>query len=181
MFFSSNNYIGYESKDDRNKKLSLEKYLHKIRQYLKDIINNLKKSGTGKIQLAIAINFISSIDNGEEHVMHSKSNNIEIMINERAGEVIKELSKSLKNRYHNNLKSMKEFVFDNVHLVSYKCHKINSNRRRSYIDFPDWIKNKNAIINPINKKDKKVALNHEKIKKDSPGITKIKHFINKHN
>ena len=44
-----------------------------VRQYLKDIINNLKKSGTWKIQLAIANNFISSIDNDEERVMHSKS------------------------------------------------------------------------------------------------------------
>ena len=47
--FSSNNYIEYESNDDRNKTLSVEKYLNKIRPYLKDIINNLKKSETWKI------------------------------------------------------------------------------------------------------------------------------------
>ena len=34
-------------------------------------MNNLKKSDTQKIQLAIANNFISSIDNDEERVMHS--------------------------------------------------------------------------------------------------------------
>ena len=34
-----------------------------------------------KIQLTIANNFISSIDNDKEHVMHSKSDNIEIMMN----------------------------------------------------------------------------------------------------
>ena len=39
--------------------------------------------------LIIANNFISSIDNDEEHVMHSKSDNIEIMINHEANEVIK--------------------------------------------------------------------------------------------
>ena len=37
------NYIGYESNDDRNKKISVEEYLNKIRPYLKDIANNLKK------------------------------------------------------------------------------------------------------------------------------------------
>ena len=42
--FLSNNYIEYESKDDRYKTLSVEKYLNKIRACLKDIINNLKKS-----------------------------------------------------------------------------------------------------------------------------------------
>ena len=57
----------------------------------KDIINNLKKFDTWKIQLAIANNFISSIDNDEKRVMHSKSDNIEIMINDEADEVTNEL------------------------------------------------------------------------------------------
>ena len=35
--------------------------------------------------------------------MHSKSDNTEIMINDEADEVIKELFDSLKNRYQNNL------------------------------------------------------------------------------
>ena len=41
-----------------------------------------------KIQLPVAINFISSIDNDEECAMHSKSDNIEIIINDEANEVI---------------------------------------------------------------------------------------------
>ena len=44
----SNNYTEYESKGERNKTLSVEEYLNKIRLYLKDIINNLKKSSTSK-------------------------------------------------------------------------------------------------------------------------------------
>ena len=81
------------------------------------------------------------------------------MINDEADEVIKELFDSLKNRYQNNLESMKgsEFVFDYVHLLYYKCHKINLNRGGSYIDSPDW--RKNATINPIKKK-KKMFLIH---------------------
>ena len=65
--FWSNNYIEYESNGDINKTLSVEENLNKIRPYLKDIINNLKKSDTCKIQLTIDNNFISSIDNDEEH------------------------------------------------------------------------------------------------------------------
>ena len=49
-------------------------------------------------------------------------------------------------------------------------------------------KNKNATINPINKKDNNcfqyivtVALNQEEIKKNSQKITKNKPFINKYN
>ena len=68
--------------------MSVEEYLNKVRPYLKDI-DDLKESDTWKIQLTIANNFISSIDNDEERVMHSKSDNIEIMINDEAYEVTK--------------------------------------------------------------------------------------------
>ena len=44
--FWSNNYIEFESNGDRNKTLSIKKYLNKIRPYLKDIINHLKTSDT---------------------------------------------------------------------------------------------------------------------------------------
>ena len=41
-----------------------------------------------EIKLTIAINFISTKDVNEERVMHSKSDNMEIMINDKADEVI---------------------------------------------------------------------------------------------
>ena len=79
------------------------------------------------------------------------------------------------------------FVLDFVHFLYYECHKINLNCGRSYIDSPDWIKNKKTKINSINKKDKKsfqyvitVVLNHEKVRKHSERITKIETFINKY-
>ena len=56
-----------------------------------------------------------------------------------------------------------------------------------YIDPPDWMKNKKATINPINKKEKcfqyaiTVVLNYEEIKRDLKRITKIKPFENKYN
>ena len=64
--FWSNNYIEYESNGDRNKTLSVEEYLNKISPYLKDKINNLKKSDTWKFQLKIANKSIYFIDNDEE-------------------------------------------------------------------------------------------------------------------
>ena len=86
--------------------------------------------------------------------MHSKSSNIEIMVNDEVNEVIKKLFDSLRNTYQNNLESMKgsEFVSHSFHLLYYKCHKINPNHGGLYVDSPDWIKDKKATINPINKK-----------------------------
>ena len=40
-----------------------------------------------KIPLTITNNLISSIDNYEEHLMHSKSDKIEIVVNDKADEV----------------------------------------------------------------------------------------------
>ena len=37
-----------------------------------------------------------------------------------------------------------EFVFDYIHLLYCKCHKINLNRGGSYLYSPDWIKNKKS-------------------------------------
>ena len=51
-------YIKYESNQDRNKNLSVKKYLNEMKPYLRDIIINLQKSNTWKIQFAIAINFL---------------------------------------------------------------------------------------------------------------------------
>ena len=102
--------------------------------------------------MTIANNFLSSIDNDEEHVMHSKGRNIEIIMNHKTDETIEETFDTLNYGNQNNLEFLK-VVID--HLLHYKCHKIIPNCGRSYIDSPDWIKNKKATVNPINKKDTK--------------------------
>ena len=130
--FWINNYIEYKSNGHKNRILSVEEYLDKSRPYLRDIINDLKQSETWKIQLTVTIYFISSKDDNddddddddeddeddddEERVMHSKSDNIKIMISYEADEVIKKLFDPLKNRYQNNLQSMRgrEYFFDYV-------------------------------------------------------------------
>ena len=39
-----NNYIGYKSKGDRNENLSPKEYLNMIKPYLRDLINNHKRT-----------------------------------------------------------------------------------------------------------------------------------------
>ena len=69
--------------------LSVEEYLDEIRPCLRDIINDLKQSHIWKIQLTINTNFISRKDDYDEGcVMHSKSDNIEIMLSDVTDEII---------------------------------------------------------------------------------------------
>ena len=81
--------------------------------------------------------------------MLSKSDNLEIMISDKADEVIEELFKSLLNTYQSNLEKLirgSEFVFDYLYLLYYKCHKTNPNCDESYEDSPNWVKNEQQLI-----------------------------------
>ena len=66
----------------------------------------------------------------------------------------------------------------------YICHKLNFKCGWSYIDSPDWIKSKNAIVNPKNEDDKclqyatTVALNYEETEWNPESVSNIKPFIN---
>ena len=54
--FSNNTYIEYESNGDKNRNLSLDKYLNKIKLYVRNTIIDLENSDAWKIQLTTAIN-----------------------------------------------------------------------------------------------------------------------------
>ena len=82
---------------------TLAKYLSEIKPQLRDIILNLQKSDTLKIQLTNAI--ISSKDIDEERVMHSKSNNTEFISYDNVNEVVDERFESLLLRYQIGLET----------------------------------------------------------------------------
>ena len=118
------------------------------------------------------------------------SDNIKFILCNDANEVVSELCESRCSKYQDNLKTwMKgsDFIFDSVQLVYYKCHKLSFKRGCSYIDSPDWIKNKKATINPKNGDDKcfqyaaTVELNSEEIELYPERVSNIKLFINKYN
>ena len=126
----NNNYIQYESKGYKDKNLSIKEYLDMIRPYLSNIINDHKThgewrihsgntiikhktQGEWKIHLKMSINSINFIssksDSDETRTMHTKSDNIEIMMGSKTDEIIEELFKSLLKRYQEGLEeSMKE-------------------------------------------------------------------------
>ena len=64
-----------------------------------------------------------------------------------------------------------KFVCDSIDLLYYHLQKIGLKRGGSYIDSPEWLKNKKATINPKNNDDNcfqyalTVALNHQNIGK----------------
>ena len=199
------NYIEYESKGDKSKNLSPKEYPNIIRPYLSNTINTHKtpmnlrvhsrdglinyetQFGEWKIQLTMSIKFISSNDSNETHIMHTKSDNIEIMMGSETDDITEELRDSLLQNYQKGLEeSMRgsEFVCESVDLLYYHLHRINLKSGESYVDSPKWLKDKGATINPKNKKDNKcfqyaitVALNHQSIGNNPQRASKIEPFI----
>ena len=81
---------------------------------------DIQSLDTWKIQLTIAINFISSKDTKEVGVMHSTSNNVKLTSYNDANEVFNKLFEWLRSRYKWNLKTsmrISDFIFDSVQLM----------------------------------------------------------------
>ena len=182
-------YAKYESKGD--KILTVEEYLSLIEPYLAGMINDYKSKGEWKVQLTAEINFISLKPGSDEtRVVHTKSDNAEIRIGDDTSDVVKELFKSLLQRYQENLQEKmrgSDFELDGVNLLYYDFNKISLNREGSYIDSAKWIKDKKSTINPKNNDCKcfqytvTVALNRDKINKTLQRVSKIKPFIDQYN
>ena len=138
----------------------------------------------------MAINFISSKDSDETRTMHTKSNNVEIMMGSETNKIIEDLFEPFLQKYQEVLEeSMRgsEFSYDSVDTLYYDLKKVSLSRGGSYIDSPKWLKNKNSTINQKNNDDKcfqyalTVALNYGKIKNDPKRISKFKPFIDQYN
>ena len=118
------------------------------------MMNDYKSKGEWKIQLTAEINFTSlKLDSDETSIMHTKSDNKEIMIGSDTNEVIKELFKLFLQRYQEGLQEKmrgSDFEFDGIHLLYYDFNKISLNRGGSYIESAKWIKDKKSTINPKN-------------------------------
>ena len=105
----------------------------------------------------MAINFLSSKDSDEDRTMHTKINNVEIMMGSETDEIIEDLFESFLQKYQEGLKeSMREskFAHDSVDALYYNLNKVSLSRGISYIESHKWLKNKKATINPKNNDDK---------------------------
>ena len=154
------------------------------------MIDNHKANSEWKIQLILKISFISCLVINDTCIMHTKSDNIEIMNGIETNDIIAELFKSFFRRYQENLETKMKgssYVFESIDLSHYILHKISWNRGGSYIDSPLWIKNKKATINPKNKNNEcfkyaiTAALNYSEINNHPEKISNLKHFLDNYN
>ena len=150
------NYKYYESRGDKEKRLSVRQYLNKITPHLHDLINDRKiAKRVWKIQRSMHVNFISSRDTGETCTIYVWSDKVSIMQGRDTDDIIRERFRSFLHNYQEELKIIKgsDFVFKSVELMDYKLHRVHLRRGGSYIKSPEWLLHKGAIINSKNKND----------------------------
>ena len=129
-------YVEYGIKGDKDKILALYEYLDMVEPYLTDILNNHKSQakfrshygdkiieiddyghGEWKIQITLAINFISSKDSDEVRTIRTKSNHVEAMIGSETNDIIKMLYESTFQRYQEGLKELmkgSDYIYDSI-------------------------------------------------------------------
>ena len=84
-------YMLYESKGDKDARLSIDEYFNIIRPYLKDMIDNHQSEGEWKIQLSMRITFVYFTDPNETLKVYTKSDNVKIMIGSETEDIINDL------------------------------------------------------------------------------------------
>ena len=127
-----------------------------IRPYLDDIINDHKTQGNQKIHSPNTIidyktqegwkikssMIISSKDSNEIRILHTTSNNIEILMGNKTDEITEELFEYPLQKYQEGLEEQmrgSEFVFDSDGLLHYNLHKKIKQRWIKY-EFSSMVK-----------------------------------------
>ena len=151
------------------------------------MIDDYKSKGEWKIQITMRIIVISFIDKNETQVMHTKSDNVEIMNGTDTSNAINKLINSFMKRYQEGLQTKMKgssYIFERIDLLEYHLHKISLNRGSSYVESPEWIKNKGVTTNPQNTKDNNcfqyaitALLNHQNINHNPERILNLKRLL----
>ena len=131
---------------------------------MRELINRYKNQGEWKVQLTaeIIIKISSKPGLDETRIMHVRSESEEFLSGDDTNEIIKSLFQSFIQRHEESLQNkMKgsDFEFDGINLLYYDFNKTSIYRCGTYIDSPEWLKDKRSTINPKNKDNNKDVFN----------------------
>ena len=122
--------------------------------------------------------------------MFTRSIPEEFMIGSETEEVPENLIMSILQKYQDNLQNkMKgsDFLFNEINYLYYDLNRITISKGGSYIESPEWLKDKKCCINQKNNDNKcfqyaaTLALDVNSIDKHHQRISKIKPFFDNYN
>ena len=150
----------------------------------------VKNDDSYKFQLNIGVEFVSRKDANYIIEKPVWSLNHVIMEGTDLNDVYEDINEELLQQFEivQSKLDKSDYIFRRIYEMTYHCHKVDLIRGSSYIDLPDWVKDKYCCINPNNFYDDKcfqyavvAALHHAEIDSHPERITKLEPFINRYN
>ena len=185
------NYVKCESNGDKDRSSSITLYFLKVEPFLYDLIDFYKTISEWKIQLSMQVNFIADNYDDKGLILHTKSDNVEIMRGIDTKTIVTKLYDTLKQRYQEGLEMKMDasnYIFDRVVLLEYHFHKVSLKRVSSYTPSPKWLINKKSTLDPHNKEDNwcflfaiVLALNYQSISNNPQRVNNLMPFIPNYN
>ena len=165
--------------------LTFKEYLDKIYLPLKNKLEEIKKPSMveKKILLRSLVVFKKINNEFEIFIKYIDSSGIPLRYGDNVSEFIRKLYDSLLVEYEKSESSLKgtNFVFNSVNLSYLQVVKTSLKRGGSYIETPEWIDKKKAIINPKNLNDNKcfaysiiASALYDEIGRDHNRVSKLK-------
>ena len=102
-------------------------------------------------------------------------------------DLIQRMLAYIKMQTENPKFSESGFTLDKIMHLYINFHRLALTRGGSYIELPEWLKSKKAVINPQNKDEECfkwaviAALHHEEIKKDHQRISRLRPYEKQYN
>ena len=185
-------YVRFRSRgvEEYQGMVTVEQYLHRTKNHMLEKLEDMvRREESWKVQLNIVLLFRKR-DGSDETEKPIWSSPHVIMEGTDLEEVINEMRIYLLRQYEKILNTMEasDYVFIRVVEMTYHCHRVDLNRGGSYIELPEWVKNKKCCINPKNEGDDEcfkwavtVALHYGEIGVHPERISKIRPFVNRYN
>jgi len=143
-------YVRFRSKgvEEHQSMVSVEQYLHRTRHHMSKVIEEMVRRGDSwKIQLNVVMLFRKR-DGSDETEKPIWSLPHTVMEGTDMEEVLDEMRTSLLRQYERILNTMEssDYVFIRVVEMTYHCHRVDLNRGGSYIDLPDWARERGSCL-----------------------------------
>lgn len=185
-------YQLYTCRRDKDRDMYIDAYLDKVIPYLRILIDE-KKTTEKKIQLNVGINLIDTTSNSnKQFTFYVKTENVIFLPSDKAEDILDMLIASFYDLYRDKVRQCgvgSGCAYESVEGLCIHFHKIDLNRGSSDIRSPNWLKKKNATINPKDTNDPYcfiysivIALNHQELVTNPERISsKLSSHIKKYN
>ena len=185
------NFVRFRSKgvEEYQGVVSVEQYLQRTKHHVERVLEEMvRRGGSWKVQLNVAILFRKR-DGSEEYETQIWSSPHTVMEGTDMEEFLDEMRVYLLRQYEKVINTMEasDYVFVRIVEMTYHCHRVDLNRGGSYIELPDWVKNKKCCINPKNDDDEcfkwavLAALHHKEIGVHPERISKLRSYVDRYN